>query len=425
MSAPLKRDVHPSHAPVLQAEEPAAFREVPGGVTAAQGYRAAGVHCGVKKAKRDLCLLVSDAPAAAAAVLTTNRVQAAPVLVVRQQLQRSPSIRAIVVNSGNANACTGERGLADAWAMTDAAARATGVERDEVLVSSTGVIGQFLPMERILEGIALAGRQLSHAGGLAAAEAIMTTDTFVKEAAVRFAREGVPVTVGGMAKGSGMIAPNMATMLAFVTTDAAITPPLLHAALVQATDRSFNRISVDGDMSTNDMAAVLANGRAGAPLIDDASDPSYQAFCSALEHVLVRLSKMIVVDGEGATKFIEITVTGADTEKDAAAAARAIANSNLVKTAMHGEDANWGRILAAAGTAGIPFDPAEVEIWFGDVPILRRHYRIDFSEDEARNVLAQKEIRVTVALHRGAGTATFWTCDLSKEYVTINANYRT
>jgi glutamate N-acetyltransferase/amino-acid N-acetyltransferase len=253
----------------------------------------------------------------------------------------------------------------------------------------------------------------------------MTTDTFVKEAAVRCELGGVTVTVGGMAKGSGMIAPNMATMLAFVTTDAAIDPPLLRAALVQATERSFNRISVDGDMSTNDMAAVLANGMAGAPLIADAADPSYLVFCSALEHVLVRLSKMIVVDGEGATKFIEITVTGAATEADATAAARSIANSNLVKTAMHGEDANWGRILAAAGTAGIPFDPAEVEIWFGDVPILRRNYRIDFSEDEARKVLEQKEICVTVALHQGEGTASFWTCDLSKEYVTINANYRT
>jgi glutamate N-acetyltransferase/amino-acid N-acetyltransferase len=425
MSAPLKHDAHPLSAPALQREEPAIMRDIPGGVTAPRGYRAAGVHCGVKKLKKDLCLLVSDAPAAAAAVLTTNIVQAAPVVVVRQQLLTGPSFRAIVVNSGNANACTGERGLTDAWAMTAAAARALGVENREVLVSSTGVIGQFLPMDRILDGITLAARNLSRAAGGDAAEAIMTTDTFVKEAAVRCELGGKTVTVGGMAKGSGMIAPNMATMLAFVTTDAAITPPLLRAALAQATGRSFNRISVDGDMSTNDMAAVLANGMAGAPLIADAADPSYQVFCSALEHVLVRLSKMIVVDGEGATKFIEITVTGAATEADATAAGRAIANSNLVKTAMHGEDANWGRILAAAGTAGIPFDPAEVEIWFGDVPILRRNYRIDFSEDEARKVLEQKEIRVTVALHQGEGTASFWTCDLSKEYVTINANYRT
>jgi len=418
-------DRSPLITPDLHDEGHAMIRDVPGGVTAARGFRAAGVHCGVKKSKKDLCLLVSDGPAAGAAVLTTNRVQAAPVLVVRQQLNTSPTFRAIVVNSGNANACTGERGLDDAWAMAGAAARAIGVADAEVLVSSTGVIGQFLPMDRVLEGIALAARRLSAEAGGDAAEAIMTTDTFVKEAAVRCDLGGVPVTVGGMAKGSGMIAPNMATMLAFITTDAALTPGLLQAALVQATGRSFNRISVDGDMSTNDMAAVLANGMSGAPAITDAADPSYRVFCEALEHVLVRLSKMIVVDGEGATKFIEINITGAATEDAATAAARAIANSNLVKTALHGEDANWGRILAAIGSSGIDFDPAQVEIFFGDVPILRRNYRIDFSEEEARKVLEEKEIRITVTLHQGEAAATFWTCDLSQEYVAINANYRT
>lgn len=425
MNTPRNGDRSLLITPDLHAGEHAMIHDIPGGVTAARGFRAAGVHCGVKKSKKDLCLLVSDAPAAGAAVLTTNSVQAAPVLVVREQLNAGLSFRAIVVNSGNANACTGDRGLDDAWAMAGAAARAIGVAGNEVLVSSTGVIGQFLPMDRILNGITLAARNLSREAGAEAAEAIMTTDTFVKEAAVRCELGGVTVTVGGMAKGSGMIAPNMATMLAFVTTDAALTPALLRTALVHATGRSFNRISVDGDMSTNDMAAVLANGMAGAPRITDAADPSFRIFCDALEHVLVRLSKMIVVDGEGATKFIDISVTGAATEDAATAVARAIANSNLVKTAIHGEDANWGRILAAAGTSRIAFDPAQVEIWFGDVPILRRNYQIDFSEDEARKVLAQKEIRITVALHQGDASASFWTCDLSKEYVAINANYRT
>ena len=407
------------------AADRAMIREIPGGVTTAKGFRAAGIHCGVKKAKRDLCLLVSDTPATAAAVLTTNRVQAAPVLVVRHQLYAGGSFRAIVVNSGNANACTGERGLNDAWSMTAATAEALGVARGEVLVSSTGVIGQFLPMDRIIPGIAAAVRECAATGGGDAAEAIMTTDTFAKEAAVRFDLGGVPVTIGGMAKGSGMIAPNMATMLAFATTDAAVVTPLLHEALVRATDRSFNRISVDGDMSTNDMAAILANGSSGAARITDRADPAYRVFCDALERVLVRLSKMIVLDGEGATKFIEIRVTGAASESVAVTAARAIANSNLVKTAINGEDANWGRILAAVGNSGIAFDPAQVEICFGNVPILRKNYRIDFSEEDARKVLQEREIRITVGLHQGEAAASFWTCDLSKEYVAINANYRT
>ena len=413
------------HTVEQPAEAGMRCEDLPGGVTAARGFRAAGVHCGVKKAKKDLCLLVSDEPANGAAVLTTNRVQAAPVLVVRHQLNAGTAFRALLVNSGNANACTGERGMKDAWTMAGATARALGIRQNEVLVSSTGVICQFLPIEKIVAGIDVASRGLSPAGGTAAAEAIMTTDTFVKETALRYEVNGTSVTIGGMAKGSGMIAPNMATMLAFAATDAAVAPALLHQALVRAADKSFNRISVDGDMSTNDMALVLANGMSGASPLTDASDPAYALFCNALEEVFIRLAKMIVVDGEGATKFIEIQVVGAASEETATAAARAIANSSLVKTAMHGEDANWGRILAAVGTSGIAFDPAETEIWFGDVPILRRNYWIDFSESDARAVLEQKEIRLTVKLHQGDARATFWTCDLSKEYVAINANYRT
>ena len=396
-----------------------------GGVTAPKGFLAAGIHCGVKKEKDDLCLLVSDPPATAAAVVTTNVVKAAPIVVVKEQLARSTSIRAIVVNSGNANACTGDRGMRDAWTMVRAAASAVGADESEVLVASTGVIGQFLPIDTIEAGIPAAARQLSPTGGTAAARAIMTTDTFVKECAVRITIGGVPVVVGGMAKGSGMIAPNMATMLGFVTTDADLSPALLHRALVKGTEHSFHRISVDGDTSTNDMVAVLANGTSGAGLLSDASDPGYALFCDALECVLLQLAHMIVRDGEGATKFVEIAVAGGATEEEAVTAARSIAGSSLVKTAIHGEDANWGRVLAAIGYSGIEFDPARVEICFGHVPVLRAGYVIDFSEEEAKKVLSRKDIRISVHLHRGGHNASFWTCDLSKQYVDINANYRT
>jgi glutamate N-acetyltransferase / amino-acid N-acetyltransferase len=401
------------------------MKECSGGITSPKGYRAAGLHCGVKKAKKDIAVFVSEAPAACGAVFTKNAVPAAPVLVDREQLAKSSYIRAVAVNSGNANACTGDQGMQDAWSMVRTLARETGVHESEVLISSTGVIGQFLPMDKITAGIASAAGQLQKSGGTTAAEAIMTTDTFVKELAVTASVDGVAVILGGMAKGSGMIAPNMATMLAFITSDAAVAPELLQRMVKATVDRSFNRITVDGDTSTNDMVAVLANGLAGNRLLTSERDPGYRDFVDALEHLLVRLSKMIVLDGEGATKFVEIQVNGASSENDAVAAARAIANSNLVKTAINGEDANWGRILAAVGNSGIAFDPAEVEIGIGNVPILRKNYRIEFSEEEAKKVLSQKEITIRVNLNGGPGAATFWTCDLSKEYVAINANYRT
>jgi glutamate N-acetyltransferase/amino-acid N-acetyltransferase len=401
------------------------YNECPCGVTGPKGFKAAGVHSGVKKSKKDLALLFSEVPAYAAGVFTTSKVQAAPVLVCKEQLKSSRTFRALVVNSGNANACTGERGLNDAWAMVEATATATGVGRNEVFVSSTGVIGQYLPMERLQGGIPSAASSLHQDGHTSAAEAIMTTDTFVKELAVRVTVDGVAITIGGMAKGSGMIAPNMATMLAFITTDAKITPGLLNDSLKHAADRSFNRITVDGDTSTNDMVLLLANGLAGNKEFTDADEKGYREFYEALEYLLVRLSKMIVLDGEGATKFVEVQVTGAAREEDAVSAARAIANSNLVKTALHGEDANWGRILAAVGYSGIEFDPAAVEISIGDVPILRQNYCIDFSEEEAKRVLSRKEITLIVDLHQGVHSALFWTCDLSREYVAINANYRT
>jgi len=396
-----------------------------GGVTAPKGFQAAGVHCGIKKAKKDLALIVSDTMATAAGVFTQNLVAAAPVVLDKEHLAVRPFARAVVVNSGNANACTGEQGLRDARAMAQKTARLLNVHSTDVLVSSTGVIGQHLPIDEILAGIDTAFSGLSCTGSNDAAEGIMTTDTFLKEVAFTCVVDGKKVTLGGIAKGSGMIAPNMATMLAFVTTDLAISPALLHAVLVDATRKSFNRITVDGDTSTNDMVLILANGAAGNRELGSVEDPGCREFSDALEALLVKLSKMIVLDGEGATKFIEIKVKGATTEEEAERAARSVANSNLVKTAINGEDANWGRILAAVGYSGITFNPDEVSINFGDVPVLQRHYGIDFSEECAKKVLQEKEIVITVDLHQGTAEAVFWTCDLSKEYVAINANYRT
>ncbi len=399
--------------------------EAQGGLTAPRGFYTAGIHCGIKKMKKDLALLFSETPARAAGIFTTNKVPAAPVTIDKQQLARSSRFRAIVVNSGNANACTGERGYNDCWEMVRLTAASLGITEREVLVSSTGVIGQYLPMEKLEHGIRDAAAMLDADGHTAAAEAIMTTDKFSKEFAVKVDLNGAEVAIGGMAKGSGMIAPNMATMLAFITTDANISSELLHSTLKHAADRSFNRISVDGDTSTNDMVLVLANGVAGNEKLVNQDHPAYRLFYDAFEQVLIRLSKMIVMDGEGATKFIEIRVTDAKSEETAVQAAKAIANSNLVKTAIHGEDANWGRIIAAVGYSGIDFNPDHVEIFFDDVPILGRCYKINFSEDEASRVLKQREITITVNLHQGNAAASFWTCDLSKDYVAINANYRT
>ncbi len=399
--------------------------EVKGGITTPKGFYAAGVHCGVKRVKKDLALVFSETAARGAGIFTTNKVPAAPVTIDKLQLERSSTFRAILVNSGNANACTGERGFNDAFEMVHMTAEGLGISDREVLVSSTGVIGQYLPMDKISAGIRETVAMLDRDGHPAAAEAIMTTDKFPKEIAITIDLDGVEVSIGGMAKGSGMIAPNMATMLAFITTDANISSELLQSTLKLAADRSFNRISVDGDTSTNDMVLTLANGLAGNPKLVDPNDSAYQQFYEAFEHVLKRLSKMIVMDGEGATKFIEICVSDATSEEAAVQAAKAIANSNLVKTAIHGEDANWGRIIAAVGYSGIDFNPDLVEIFFDNVLILGKCYKIDFSEEEALRVLKQREIRITVNLNQGKAAASFWTCDLSKDYVAINANYRT
>ncbi|MDE3056567.1 MAG: bifunctional glutamate N-acetyltransferase/amino-acid acetyltransferase ArgJ [Bacteroidota bacterium] len=399
------------------------FKIVEGGISAPRGFLAAGVHAGIKKKKKDITLIVSETPAIAAGVFTQSLTRAACVDVDQQQLKQSSYASAILINSGNANACTGARGYKNTLQTIETTAIALGIPKKHVLVSSTGVIGQFLPMDKMTLGIFDAAKQLRKDGNNDAAEGMCTTDTFIKETAVEFELNGTPVRIGGTAKGSGMIAPNMATMLAFITTDAAIARPLLQKALKRATDMSFNRITVDGDTSTNDMVLVLANGKANnVPMKEESS--VFQKFYSAFEHVLIALSKMIVKDGEGATKFVEITVQGARTHADAEQAARTIANSNLVKTAIHGEDANWGRILAAVGRSGIRFNPEKAEIYFDRLRILGKNYDISFSEALAKKILAKKEITIVVDLHSGTSSATFWTCDLSKEYVHINASYR-
>jgi glutamate N-acetyltransferase/amino-acid N-acetyltransferase len=399
------------------------MNECPGGITAPLGFRAGGMYCGIRKIKKDIAMIVSDTPATVAGVFTLNKTQAAPVIVDKIQLKRAAECSAIVVNSGNANACTGERGLNDAWEMVRATAVALNVPEERIMISSTGVIGQYMPMEKISPAIAELAGKVSKAGNLDAAEAIMTTDTFPKEAAVKFTLDGKTVTIGGIAKGSGMIAPNMATMLAFVATDIGLDQALLAKALHGANNRSFNRISVDGDMSTNDMVLVLANGMAKNSRVTDNSE-EYQLFAAALEYVLIKLAKMIAKDGEGATKLIEIMVKGARSEEEAAQAARAVANSNLVKTAIHGADANWGRILAAVGYSGIDFNPDNVEISFDELPVLRRNYEIVLDEEKAKELLLKDNVMIVVNLNQGSQFARFWTCDLTKEYVHINASYR-
>jgi glutamate N-acetyltransferase/amino-acid N-acetyltransferase len=397
--------------------------EITGGVTAPKGFAASGVHCGIRKAKKDVAMIVSEVPASVAAVFTLNKTIAAPIVVNKMLMKKSNKCKVVIANSGNANACTGERGYDDAWAMVNTAAESMKVPVEQVLVASTGVIGQYLPIEKVLSGIQEAATTLSETGSRAAAEAIMTTDTFAKDCAVSIMIGEKEVRIGGIAKGSGMIAPNMATMLGFITTDAVISSKALRKIFRSGVNRSFNRISVDGDMSTNDMAVVMANGLAENKEILEGT-PEFEQFTAALEYVMIKLSKLIARDGEGATKLIEVLVEGATTEKQALQAARSVANSNLVKTAMHGEDANWGRILAAIGYSGIQFQPNDVELAINDLPFLNKNYGIVLDEALAKKALAEENITVRIDLNQGEKSAKFWTCDLSKEYVHINASYR-
>lgn len=392
------------------------------GVTAPLGFRAAAVAAGIKPERLDLALLVADAPCAAAGVFTTNLAQAAPVLVSREHLA-SGRARAVVVNAGCANAATGEAGLADARQMATAAAAAVGCPPSEVIVASTGVIGVRLPMARVSAGIAAAAARLSREAGSDAARAIMTTDTRPKEVAVEFRVGSETALVGGMAKGAGMIAPNMATMLAFFTTDAAVAPALLRRALVGAVGASLNRITVDGDTSTNDCAVVLASGvRTGA--IVDREGQTFDAFATALAEAARRLALMLVRDGEGVTRIAEVRVEGARSENEADRIARTIAESPLVKTALHGGDPNWGRVLAAAGRAGVPFDVSRAAIWIGDVLVCQGGSALDYVEKEAAAAMREDPVRLRLRLTEGAASAFLWTSDFSRGYVDINAHYR-
>ena len=394
-----------------------------GGVATARGFRAAGISAGIKATKKpDLALVVSDTPATAAAVFTLNKVQAAPVLLSKEHLAKSGGIvRAIVVNSGCANACTGETGMADARAMAAETARVVGCPIEQVLVASTGVIGVALPMDKLRPGIPQAFAALGSSHGADAANAIMTTDPFPKESCATVTLGGKTVTIGGMAKGSGMIGPNMATMLAFVTTDAAMSQALLHRALTEAVDDTFNAITVDGDTSTNDAVMLLANGASGATV----GDADYAPFVRALRAVCLELALGIVRGGEGATKLVTVTVSGAASSPEARKAAMAIATSLLVKTAIHGGDPNWGRLIAVAGRAGVAFEPQRAKVTIGSIVLFEGGRPYDDRSPQAADHLKGTDVSIGVDLGAGSAASTVWTCDLSAEYVKINAEYRT
>jgi glutamate N-acetyltransferase/amino-acid N-acetyltransferase len=400
-----------------------ASKAVDGGVAAAKGFRAAGVSCGIKATGLDFALIVSDAPAAAAAVFTTNRAQAAPIVVSRRNLAAARGrAAAIAINSGCANACTGEDGLQHAEAMASQTAAALHCTPSEVLVASTGVIGVKLDMSKIARGICDATAALSPSGSAEAARAIMTTDPFPKAAAVEITTAAGSFRVGGIAKGSGMIEPNMATMLGFVTTDAAAAPEILQRALKAAVDDTFNAISVDGECSTNDCVFALANGASGVRL----GDEDYGVLVRALRVVCEPLAIGIVRGGEGATKLVTVRVTGAASHAEARRAARAIANSPLVKTAVHGGDPNWGRLVAVAGRSGSEFVLDRAAVRIGPIELFSDGTPHDERASDAADYLKQSEIGIEVDLGTGGtGAAQMWTCDLSAEYVRINAEYRT
>jgi len=408
-------------------DERADLRKIPGGVLASRGFRAAGVSAGIKIAEGqlDIGLLVADAPCAAAGVFTTNLIQAAPVRYSRQVVERG-SARAVVVNSGNANACTSSRGDHDAAVMAVAVEQTGQAPATEVLVASTGIIGQRLPIENVKSGIAMAAAALGNTPehDEKFARAIMTTDTKCKRAAVSFQLGGATCRLGGACKGSGMIAPNMATMLAFITTDAAIRPKALQPALRRAVERSFNRITIDSHTSTNDTVFILASGGAGNRELA-ADDDETVVFQQALDAVCCSLAGQIVADGEGATRVVEVEVKGAASTVDALAAARAIANSPLVKTAINGGDPNWGRVVSAAGYSGARLEPGRVELLINGLPACYNGGPAKTPQAKLAEQMARGHVKFTLDLGVGDKSETVWTCDLSREYVAINADYHT
>ncbi|GCD83777.1 bifunctional ornithine acetyltransferase/N-acetylglutamate synthase [Parageobacillus thermoglucosidasius] len=395
-----------------------------GTVVTPKGFKAAGVHAGLRYVKKDLGVIVCDVPASCAAVYTQNHFQAAPLKVTQQSIATEQKLQAVVVNSACANACTGERGLKDAYEMRELCARQFGIAPHLVAVASTGVIGEFMPMEKIREGIKKLQPGVLPENAEAFQTAILTTDTVMKKACYQTTIDGKTVTIGGAAKGSGMIHPNMATMLAFITTDANISSPLLQETLRSITDVSFNQITVDGDTSTNDMVIVMASGLADHKELTP-DHPDWENFYEALKKTCEDLAKQIAKDGEGATKLIEVRVNGAKTDDDAKKIAKQIVGSNLVKTAVYGADANWGRIICAIGYAGAMVDPDNVDISIGPISMLKRSEPQPFSEAEASAYLQNDEIVIEVDLHLGSGTGVAWGCDLTYDYVKINASYRT
>ena len=401
---------------------------IDGGVCAAKGFTASGIHCGIRanRTKRDIALIYSEKNASCAAVYTTNLVKGAPLVVTKENLADGYA-QAVICNSGNANTCN-SNGIEIAKQMCDLVAKGLSIDPDDVVVASTGVIGQKLSIDPIKAGLPELIAQLSKDGNANAAEGIMTTDTFKKEIAVKFTVDGKECTIGGMAKGSGMIHPNMATMLVFITTDVAISPAMLQVALSSDIANTFNMVSVDGDTSTNDMVTVLANGMAGNTPITDQGE-AFNEFMKALNTITVGLCRMIAGDGEGATKLLECVVTGAADLCTAKTVAKSIICSSLLKAAMFGADANWGRVLCAIGYSGADVDVNKIDVAFksskGTVEVCKNGAGIDFSEKKAKEVLLEKEIDILVNLNRGSFSATAWGCDLTYDYVKINGDYRT
>ena len=406
------------------------MKQIKGGVTAAKGYEAASTAAGIKyQGRTDMALIYSQVPCVSAGTFTTNVVKAAPVKWDRQIVDSGAGVQAVVVNSGIANACTGEEGMGYCKETAEAAAKVLNIDAAGVLVGSTGVIGMQLPMQKLVDGIqVLAGKKAEGLqSGHDAALAIMTTDTVEKEMAVEIEIGGKTVTIGGMSKGSGMIHPNMCTMLAFITTDAAITKEALQKALSEDVEDTYNMISVDGDTSTNDTAILLANGLAGNQEITYAS-PEYETFKEALHMVNETLAKKMAGDGEGATALFEVKVVGAESIKQAKTLAKSVVCSNLTKAAIAGHDANWGRILCAMGYSGVQFDPEKVDLFFeskaGKLQIIENGVETDYSEEVATKILSEPEITATADIKMGDYSATAWGCDLTHEYININADYR-
>ncbi|MBQ4282046.1 MAG: bifunctional glutamate N-acetyltransferase/amino-acid acetyltransferase ArgJ [Spirochaetales bacterium] len=404
------------------------MKTVEGGVCAAKGFTASGIHCGIRKSrtKRDLALIFSEKPASCAAVYTTNLVKGAPLEVTKSHISDGIA-QAVICNSGNANTCNSD-GIEVAQKMCDLLANELMIKASDVVVASTGVIGQKMDITPIKNGIPRLVSELSPYGNENAAEGIMTTDTVKKELAVSFEIDGKSCTIGGMAKGSGMIHPNMATMLVFITTDAAISPKMLKKALSTDIANTFNMVSVDGDTSTNDMVTVLANGMAGNRLIDS-DGPDFDAFMQALNTITVSLCRMIAGDGEGASKLLECKVTGAADKQTAKTVAKSVICSSLLKAAMFGADANWGRVLCAIGYSGADVDVNKIDVAFrsnqGTIEVCKNGAGVDFSEEKAKDILLQKEIDILVELNSGKEEATAWGCDLTYDYVKINGDYRT